>query len=553
MKDAPSGKTGEKKSGPKETAAKKGGKKRSRRRARTGLLTLIVLISLAIVVCAAAAAGGYVVSNSTTNLPNVYLGDFYVGGMTEEETVAYLKENDWETITGGTLTVSLPENVSFEADYLRAGASISCERAAEQAFAYGHGPDRLENLITYLTGMLAPKDLSVAELTIDRDYVASLVDAAVDEFEQNTSGVDYRINEEASTLEMVKGLGQVTLDREAITDAAAEALLAGKSEMTWTGITGELIRPDFAAIAAEITSEVRDAYYDPETDEIVPEVKGVDIDMATAEKLWDAAGVLDTLSIPITLVNPEVTAEELSALLFRDKLGDCLTYLWGSTANRISNIRLACSRFDGMVLMPGESFSYNDVVGERTAEAGFKLAPTYSGTAHIDGLGGGICQVSSTLYNAVQYANLKVDERVCHTMLVGYLDPGLDATVDWPDTNFVFTNDSPYPIRLKAGVAENGRSVTIEIWGTNVDGTYVDIIHGSWPAYDETYREQYGLNVQVGTGAWNFRRVHYPDGTYRDSEKVYSYYHIPEDEITWPEIPTPEEDGAPAGGEGGTP
>ena len=219
-----------------------------------------------------------------------------------------------------------------------------------------------------------------------------------------------------------------------------DALLAGDKKLSWTEIrTDNITKPDFAAIAAEHTKEVANAYYDPEKDEVIPEVKGMEVDVAKAEKQWEAAAPLETIEIPITLVDPEITAEKLKEVMFHDKLGDCQTYLWGSTANRISNVRLACSRFDGMVLQPGEKFSYNKVVGERTAEAGFLPAPTYNGTAHEMGLGGGICQVSSTLYNAVQYANLEVNERVCHTMLVGYLDAGLDATVDWPDTNFVFT------------------------------------------------------------------------------------------------------------------
>jgi len=528
----------------KAEANKKAAKrKKAGKAARGGLIAMIIIVSLAIILCGGAVVGGYLITNSDTNLPNVYIGDVYVGGMTREETVKALADAKWEENNGGKLTVTLPEGVSFDVDYLTAGLVLKNEQAAEQAFQYGHTDDWLQNLITYCGDLLVPKNLGQAELTLDESYVAAEVDKAVDEFDEVTKGEIYSVDQDRSVLVMVKGAGEITLDRKAITARVCEALLAGEKKLVWTEIlTGDITKPDFAAIAAEHTKEVANAYYDPEKDEIIPEVKGMEVDVTKAEQQWEAAAALETIEIPIKLIDPEITAENLKEVLFRDKLGDCLTYLWGSTANRISNVRLASSRFDGMVLQPGESFSYNDVVGERTAEAGFLPAPTYNGTAHEMGLGGGICQVSSTLYNAVQYANLKVNERVCHTMLVGYLDPGLDATVDWPSTNFVFTNDSDYPIKLKAWVDDRGRELTIEIWGTNVDGATVDIIHGSYPAYDEDFREKYGLDVQVGYGAWNYRRITYADGSVVETDKVYSYYHIPDEEIRWPIIPDDDDD-----------
>ena len=525
-------------------------KDKARKATRRWLIAMIIVVSLALILCVGATVGAYLVTKSETNFPNVYVGGVYVGGMTKEQALDALNEAKWDEKRGGTLTVKLPEGVSFDLDYLTAGAYEPKEEAVEAAYAYGHTEDWFGNLFTYINDLLNPVELGRTEFTIDRAYVSEAVNKAVDEFEEITSGDEYKVNEEASTLEGIKGVGQVTLDREAICDRACEALLSGGHELECAEIIGELRMPDFAAVAAELSKDVANAYYDPEKDEIIPEVVGVELDTARAEAIWEKAGVLEKFSIPITLIEPEITAESLKEVLFHDKLGDCLTYLWGSSANRISNVRLACSRFDGMVLQPGEKFSYNDVVGERTAEAGFKLAPTYSGTAHIDALGGGICQVSSTLYNAALYANLEINERVCHTMVVGYLPLGLDATVDWPDTNFVFTNNRDYPIKIKAWVDDAGRQVTIEIWGTDVDGSYVDMLHYEWPAYDETYRDLYGIDVQVGYGARSIRRTVYPDGSYKDEDNVYSYYHIPEEEIRWPVIETDYEEDSGGGEEG---
>ena len=539
-------------SAPKEDASKERSRSKKRKKARKAargwLIGLIVLVSLALIVCVGAVAGAYLVTNSDTNMPNVYLDDVYVGGLTKDETIRALDEAGWDKNRGGTLTVTLPEGVSCELDFLRAGAYQPKEEAAEFAFRYGHTADMFDNLETYLKGMLDSVDLSRKEFTIDRAYVAAAVDEAVDEFETVTEGEEYVINEEALVLEAVKGAGQVTLDRAAITDKACALLLAGEHELEWTEIVGEPTKPDFEAVAAALSRDPVDARYDPDNDEIIDEVKGVSFDAAEAERLWEQAGILEKISVPIELVEPEITAESLREVLFHDKLGDCLTYLFGSSANRISNIRVACSKFDGYVLQPGETFSYNEVVGERTAEAGFKYAPAYEGNTHVDQLGGGICQVSSTLYNAVLYANLEINERSCHNMTVAYLPKGLDATVSWGGPEFVFTNNRDYPIKLKAWVDDRGRELTIEVWGTDVDGVTVDLLHAEWPAYDEGYRANYGLDVQVGYGAWMVRRINYPDGSYVDEPKVYSYYHLPDEDIRWPEIPTEDDDGGEEGG-----
>ena len=534
-----------------ESNRKQAKRKKAGKAAKRGLIGLIVLASLALIVCAGAAVGGYLITNSPNNLPNVYIGEIYVGGMTREDTIKALEEGKWEETNGGTLHVTLPQDVSFDVDYLEAGLVLRNEDAAEQAFRYGHGDDWFENLFTYISDLLAPKDLGHAELTPDDGYIASRVNEAVDRFDEITAGESYTVDQEKSKLVVVKGAGQVALDRSAIASRVREALVNGETELVWDQVlTDAVTSPDFNAIAEEYSRESANAYYDPEKDEIIPEVMGVEIDAEAARKAWESSDIMETVEIPIKLIEPEITAESLREVLFHDKLGDCLTYLWGSTANRISNIRLACSRFDGMVLQPGEQFSYNDVVGERTAEAGFLPAPTYNGTAHEMGLGGGICQVSSTLYNAVLYANLQIDERVCHTMVVGYLPLGLDATVDWPSTNFAFTNNRDYPIRLKAGVDESGRSLTIEVWGTDVDGSHVDMLHYEWPAYDETYREKYGLEVKVGYGARSVRRVYDADGNYTDEPDVFSYYHIPDDEINWPAVPVEDDEEEAADTEG---
>ena len=139
-------------------------------------------------------------------------------------------------------------------------------------------------------------------------------------------------------------------------------------------------------------------------------------------------------------------------MLFRDELATVVTYLYGSTQNRIDNVALAAQSINGIVLAPGQQFDYNEALGERTTERGYKAAGAYSGGQVVQEVGGGICQVSSMVYYAALLSNLQIDTRTCHYFPVSYVNPGMDATVSWGGPEFRFRNDTGYPLRLLAAV-----------------------------------------------------------------------------------------------------
>ena len=181
--------------------------------------------------------------------------------------------------------------------------------------------------------------------------------------------------------------------------------------------------------------------------------------------------------------------ERLQKHLLADKLATKTTSLSGSSSNRITNVRLAAEKINGVILQPGQTFSYNDVLGQRTKANGFKEAGAYSGGQVVQEVGGGICQVSSTLYYCAMVSNLKINTRTCHYFPVAYIEPGMDATVSWGGPEFKFTNNRDYPIEIKAYV-QNG-SVTVEIWGTDVDGSYVKMSYTANGLRATTYRTVY--------------------------------------------------------------
>jgi len=124
-----------------------------------------------------------------------------------------------------------------------------------------------------------------------------------------------------------------------------------------------------------------------------------------------------------------------------------------SNINRSGNLKIAADKINGTVLMPGEEFSFNEIVGKRTIEEGYRNAKIYENGQVVDGLAGGICQISSTLYNAVLLANLEITERRNHSFTTTYVPAGRDATVVYGRQDFKFKNSRTFPIKIEANVA----------------------------------------------------------------------------------------------------
>ena len=174
--------------------------------------------------------------------------------------------------------------------------------------------------------------------------------------------------------------------------------------------------------------------------------------------------------IPLKITIPKITINNLGEDAFPDKLGEFTTRYDASNKNRSTNLELASAKIDGTVIMPGETFSYNKIVGERTISAGYKEAPVYAGGKVVDGIGGGICQLSSTLYNAVVYANLEVTNRNNHRFTTSYVEIGRDATVSWGTIDFCFKNTREYPIKVVSKV--EGGVAKVSIYGIKEEKEY---------------------------------------------------------------------------------
>ena len=227
---------------------------------------------------------------------------------------------------------------------------------------------------------------------------------------------------------------------------------------------------DIEAIYNEIHKDPIDAYYSTNPYEIHKEENGLDFAISLNEAKKIVSQDQETFTIPLKVLKPKVTVKGLGQEAFPDLLASYSTTYSTGNYNRSTNISLAARSVNGYVLMPGETFSYNSTVGQRTAARGYKEAGVYLNGEVTTGLGGGICQVSSTLYNAILLANLEIVERSNHTFKPTYVPAGQDATVSWGAPDFKFKNNRNYPIRITA-TAGNG-SVSFNVYGLKTSDDY---------------------------------------------------------------------------------
>jgi vancomycin resistance protein YoaR len=197
------------------------------------------------------------------------------------------------------------------------------------------------------------------------------------------------------------------------------------------------------------------------------------------ESVVDALETGEPVQVPVKEGEKRIPDREL--LKIREPISSFSTRFSGAQVSRSANIRLAASKLDGLILLPGEKFSFNEVVGRRTVDRGYREAGIYVNGRHDTGIGGGICQVSTTLYNAVLVADLRVLRRSNHSMPVPYVPVGRDAAVSYGALDLSFENNLETPVAISSLWAP-GR-LTVRILGTKTPGQTVRIAvsdHRSW-------------------------------------------------------------------------
>ena len=340
--------------------------------------------------------------------------------------------------------------------------NYNIEKAVDEAINVGRNNNIFINNYNILFTLIGKKDINV-EMTINEEATRKIIE----DTGANLPGVviesSYYI--EGENLIITKGKEGIKIDTEGLLTKIKERLdnIAIQNDYIEIPVTTKTPEPiDVDKIHSEVYKEMQNAYYTKDPFEIHPEVEGVDFNVDEV-KAMIAAEDKEEYTVKLTITKPTVTVNDIGTEAFPDKLGTFTTRYDERDTDRTTNLKLACQKLNNQVVLAGATFSYNSTLGERTIAAGYKNAKIYSNGQVVDGLGGGICQISSTLYNAVVDANLGIIERRNHQFVTSYVSAGKDATVVYGMTDFKFKNTRKYPIKIVA-TAQNGIA-TISIYG----------------------------------------------------------------------------------------
>lgn len=433
---------------------------------------LISTISIFVLLIVVLTTFTLIKSNSDEILSGVTCAGYDLSGMTVDEASSVLSDAV-SSSSKKTLTIKTDDD-SFTATYSDLGVSFNCAETANNAYSYGHS-GFFKSIIPSLRSIFGFETKIELVSTINNRMFNKIMS-------ENT---DYDISVE-STFVLEDNAIKVTNGKSAYTVNPVKArdelsFMMKNLDFSTLTLTKAYIDPiplDIQTIIEDYSNEPKDASYQrnengeiyvtPGNDQVIVDKKEAleIINSHTAEG--------ETYSIPAKVNFASYTSSELEEALFRDTLSSYTTSYSTSDANRSHNVALAAKSLDGKILLPGESLSYNDTLGKRTAEAGYKMAGAYANGQTVQEYGGGICQVSSTLYNAVLLANLKVDSRTCHMFKVAYVPLGRDATVDYGTVDFVFSNDTPYPIKLSC-ITTPSKQVICNISGTKTENFTVTL------------------------------------------------------------------------------
>jgi len=447
-------------------------KKRSR-------LKLVLFLSIGIpvflVVLAFCGLCLYVHSISDTIFPNVSVFDFDVSGLTREEALQAITErrlNDSEARWGATqVTVSFPRDMSFtiSGEELRLRSDV--EQAINSALSSGRGNGPVMDAISYIQRLIDESEGESFEVQFwfDTDALRSRTDEFALDYNDIFAGNTPRIYDDR--IVFVAGAGQVGVSASdlyaLVLEGMVESLTNGRPvEITYSLPQSAPNITELESILGELFVPPLSAEFDLETWTVTQCVVGVSFDLDAATSLLDEAVSGETVMIPIVHTPPEISREYLESLLFRDLIARSVTRVDGTT-NRLTNITLAAEAVNGVVLQPGEEFSFNAVVGPRTTARGYRLAGAILNGEPSSTIGGGICQVASTMHDAVLNTGLLVTERRPHSRRVDYLPRGRDAAIFWGQIDYRFVNTMEFPLRIDVEI-EN-RRLTVQLFSTILD------------------------------------------------------------------------------------
>ncbi len=428
---------------------------------------------------------------------DVSVGGVEIGGLTKGEAKKALQAAFGEQFSQKTMEIRFSEagtvleklNIRYPANSLlispeESHAKLDAAAAVKAAYALGRTDldgSRTMSLLPYL-GLDEAAIRSVADsyaqqlaqLYRDSSYTIQGTAPDVTNYDESTP---------CQTVTLFRGYPGIEIDADALYNEILEGYNTGSFAVSYQGTVSakKPVSPDLDGLWEQTRLAPENPSVDLTSYQVIPGVHGYEFDLAEAKQQFQNLAYGESTLISLHYTDPEIADEDA---YFQDILGHCETP-HGDNENRNGNLRKACGMLDGLVLQPGQELSYNEALGPRTKELGWLPAPAYSGTKLVDSPGGGICQVSSTLYLASVYSELTIVERRNHGYPVSYIPLGMDATVSWGFADLKIRNDSPMPVKIQA--EESDGYVRISILGTETRDYNVEMSYTVGGRYVRTY------------------------------------------------------------------
>lgn len=406
--------------------------------------------------------------NSNTIQAGVFIKDINVSGLTKEEATTLISNKLSEELNDHLILKYKNNDYYLALEQIEAKFNI--EDSINFAYNIARSGDLISDIQDYITVLLSNINIDpILEYNEDEltRYLYYIESNLPDQLEQSSFYV------EDDELIVTNGKNGAGIQTEELKKEILVALQDISFKNRSIDIPTYIKYPDaidVESIHEEVYREPKDAYYTTNPYAVYSHVIGIDFDTEYLKREISENPDKEEYVVELSYLTPNITNNDLDKDAFPDRLSTFATKYPTSNTDRTTNLRLASNKIDGTIIMPGETFSYNKVVGKRTIAAGYKEAAIFSNGQVTQGLGGGICQISTTLYDAVVFADLEIVSRRNHMFVTSYVDGGKDATVVWGSTDFKFKNSRDYPIRIESSVS--GGIARVSIYGLKRDNEY---------------------------------------------------------------------------------
>ena len=470
--------------------------KKSEHKSHIGLLIFSIIFFIVFLLASVfSTVFAFINVNNTTFVSGISILGIDVSGLSKDDakqkvtddvsnrlsTDVIFKHND-ETYT------LLPSSV---------GGSFDIDKVIDDAYSVGRNGNIFQNNFAILNAMINSKNF-IPDFSFNSDSFDNSISQMNSNFADGIVEPSYDIS--GNNLFIKSGKNGNIVDSDKIKSLFVDKLIFvpyNTDSIEVPVFSKEANKIDIDAIHSEIYKEAQDASYTTNPYAVYPSSNGLDFNISIDEAKALITGDKDSYTIPLKTLYPNVKTSDIGIEAFPNLLSSYSTSFASSSSNRATNVSLATNKINGKVLMPGEVFSFNGTVGKRTPQAGFKVAGVYMNGQVATDYGGGICQVSSTLYNAVLRANLEIVDRSNHMFEVGYVPIGTDATVSLGAPDFKFKNSRSYPIKIVT--SSSNRKCVVKFYGLKESEEY-DIEIVSYRTGSVPYRTTYTTDSSLAAG-----------------------------------------------------